>query len=314
MTRRSQSWCNIWGRFSTMHQGYMHGSAHLKSRRTAHLLTSLLGNLPIGNLFWKNSGTDNEVGRAAELISNRESTLQESLPNLLLRFGKPLSQGGFPTNAYVAFSNRDYWKRIWIIQEVYQARNLDFVCGDASLPSNLLAGAITLIEMFKKKHIISDQASVPSTQTPQGQLLHKFALAIPPLPPMNRLMVYTSIYPQEVISLRVAMTNFYVKERLFGPQATDPRDVVCGLLGFSTLYEKLYIMADYSIPVRESYIAVTQALISHGFTDVLAWAQAETKCIEGLPSWVPDFSATILPSLCSHGQAKPWFPCFGASG
>ncbi|KAI1255377.1 hypothetical protein MGN70_003443 [Eutypa lata] len=166
--------------------------------------------------------------------------------------------------------------------------------------------------MFKK-HIISDQASVPSTQTAQGQLLHKFALAIPPLPPINRLMVYTSIYPQEVISLGVAMTNFYVKERLFGPQATDPRDMVCGLLGFSTLYEKLYIMADYSIPVRESYIAVTQALISHGFTDVLAWAQAETKCIEGLASWVPDFSATILPSLCSHGQAKPWFSCFGAS-
>lgn len=112
----------------------------------------LIGELAdIGNLFWKNSGTDNEVGRAAELISNRESTLQESLPNLLLRFGKPLSQGGFPTNAYVTFSNRDYWKRIWIIQEVYQARNLDFVSGDASLPSNLLAGAITLIEMFLKK-------------------------------------------------------------------------------------------------------------------------------------------------------------------
>lgn len=135
-------------------------------------------------MFWKNSGTDNEVGRAAELISNRESTLQESLPDLLLRFGKPLNQGGFPTDAYVAFSTRDYWKCIWIIQEVYQARHLDFVCGDASLPSNLLAGAITLIEMFLK-HIISDQASVPSTQTAQGQLLHKFALAIPPLPPMN---------------------------------------------------------------------------------------------------------------------------------
>ncbi|CAJ2512570.1 Uu.00g055850.m01.CDS01 [Anthostomella pinea] len=262
-------------------------------------------------LFWKHAGPMRS-GKLNEHSLELDQILAGCLSDVHSKFESPPSQGGFPTGEYSAFSARPFWQRIWVLQEVYLAKDLHFICGRRRMLSKDLAGALILLETFQKHLISTHQLSRGVVEI--NPHLHEFAYGFPSFPEMHRLIVYTSIYPPDVISLRIAMTNFCVKELPRGSRSTDPRDMIYGLLGFATTSERSYIKADYSLDAQKTYTAVTRSMIENGFTDILAWSQPETKVTANLPSWVPDFSATIYESLCSQGQAKAWLPKFNACG
>ncbi|KAI0856057.1 heterokaryon incompatibility protein-domain-containing protein [Xylaria cubensis] len=261
----------------------------------------------LGKLFWQHVGPT-ESYKLGERSLNIDTILTRNIDDLFSRFEHPLGkQGAFPTEEYSSFSARPFWSRIWVLQEVYLAKRLYYACGSRFLASNYLAGALILLEAFQR-HLIRTEALTLE----RSVLLRKFALEFPSFPEMHRLIVYTSIYPMDVVSLRIAMTNFCVKELPGGSKATDLRDMIYGLLGFCNEEERTYIHADYSKSVQSVYTAVTRAMIRNGFTDIMSWAQIDAKRIANLPSWVPDYSSTIYESLCSQGQAKPWLPQFRA--
>lgn len=229
------------------------------------------------------------------------------VPKLYAMF-KPVAEGGFPTRAYANFSNRAYWQRIWVLQEAYLARELQFGWGDKIMDSQQLAGALFLLESFKKRALFDNKAKLA-----ENGPLRDFVFALPGYPEMQQLVFHKTIYEPYTHSLRVAMTNFCVKELPRGSKASDTRDMVFGLLGFANPEELTLITPDYGQPVQATYRVATLALMTHGFTDILAWSQPLEKRIAGLPSWVPDFSSTIYESMCSQSQAKPWRPRFHAS-
>ncbi|KAI0104988.1 heterokaryon incompatibility protein-domain-containing protein [Nemania sp. FL0031] len=257
----------------------------------------------LGNLFWDETGRDNHLD---QMPLNLNPMLDKLLPELNTRLGMPSQQGGFPTLAYSRFSNRVYWQRVWVLQEVHLARELVFCCGSKTMISKTLAGALILLESYQK-YIASRGLEAGNPK------LQEFAFTAPCYPEMHRMLIYTSIYPAEVHSLRIAMTNFCVKELPRGARSTDPRDMVFGLLGFANAAERGYIKADYKKTVQEVYRDTARALMQRGWTDILAWSQPSEKIITGLPSWVPDFSSTIFETMCSQGQAKPWLPRFSAA-
>ncbi|TRX93537.1 hypothetical protein FHL15_005509 [Xylaria flabelliformis] len=261
----------------------------------------------LGKLFWQHVGPT-ESQKLGERSLDIDTILTRNINDLFSRFEHPLGkQGAFPTEEYSSFSARPFWSRIWVLQEVFLAKRLYYACGSHYIASNHLAGALILLEAFQR-HLIRTETSTLECSV----LLRKFALEFPCFPEMHRLIVYTSIYPMDVVSLCIAMTNFCVKELPGGSKATDPRDMVYGLLGFCNEEERSYIRADYSKSVQSIYTTVTRALIRNGFTDIMSWAQIDAKRIADLPSWVPDYSSTIYESLCSQGQAKPWLPQFRA--
>ncbi|KAI0168517.1 heterokaryon incompatibility protein-domain-containing protein [Pestalotiopsis sp. NC0098] len=221
--------------------------------------------------------------------------------------------GHFPFDAYTSLSKQPYWSRIWVLQEVYLANDLQFFCGTGRFfPMKQIAGGVLLIETFQQYILASESSSHRLTELYPS--LRRFVFENPALPDMHRLLLYTTIYPSDAMSLRVALTNFCVKELPHGSKATNPSDMIFGLLGFATPKERQYLKANYRVPVQSAYEVATFRLISHGFTDILAWAQTANKRVEWLPSWVPDYSSTIHNSLCSHSQAKPWLPHFNAGG
>ncbi|KAI2641286.1 heterokaryon incompatibility protein-domain-containing protein [Xylaria nigripes] len=264
----------------------------------------------LGSLFWKHAGLEGHR-KLNERRINLDVILAKTLDTLFDLFA-PQHQEGFPVEEYSAFSARSFWSRIWVLQEVYLAQNLYYICGHRRLVSQTVAGALILLETFQR-HLIRSQGQLRD-QIEANEQLAKFAFGFPSLPEMHRLIIYTSIYPLDVVSLRIAMTNFCVKELPTGSKATDPRDMIYGLMGFANHEEKAYIQADYSKSVQETYASITRRMIQNGFTDILAWAQPKNKSIEDLPSWVPDYSSSIYESLCSQGQAKPWLPQFRACG
>ncbi|KAI1302719.1 heterokaryon incompatibility protein-domain-containing protein [Xylaria venustula] len=277
---------------------------------TADLFTHLCH---LGMLFWRHAGTT-DTARLNERSLDLDAILSKSYSALLRRFtGSPTERGQFPTEEYAAFSLRSFWRRIWVLQEVFLAKDLYYFCGDTRLTSKNLIGALILLEMFQRD--IIRRESSPQERLQLTHCLRKFVHDFPVFPEMHRLLIYTSIYPPEVVSLRIAMTNFCVKELPGGSSATNPRDMIFGLLGFANDKERSYIRADYSKSVQDTYVDVTRALIQNGWTDILSWAQPwDIKIFRDLPSWVPDYTTTIYESLCSQWQAKPWLPRFKAHG
>lgn len=261
----------------------------------------------LGSVFWDNAGAGDR--KLSEASFDLPLVFQRCLPVLQQIFSVGDSGNCFPVSAYANFSNRLYWQRIWVLQEVYLARDLWFYCGPKRISRRTLSGALILLQRFQK-HIVS---TIDITTLNTANPLRRFAFDSSSFPEMHRLIIYTSIYPSHIISLRVAMANFCVKELPRASRATDPRDMIFGLLGFATPRETGYIKADYSKPVRETYRDVTRAMIANGFADIMAWSQHGVKRIQGLASWVPDFSATIYEPMCSQGQAKPWLPRFDAA-
>jgi hypothetical protein len=257
-----------------------------------------------GDLFWEQAGHDRQLDQTP---FDMEPIMGPLLPKLHARFSKPLEDGGFPTMAYTKFSDRVYWQRVWVLQEVYLAGELIFCCGSQTMDSKTLAGALILLESYQK-HVALNENFI--NDNPR---LMEFVFTAPCYPEMHKLLIYTSIYPKTVHSLRIAMTNFAVKELPRGSKSTDPRDMIFGLLGFANEDERAYIKVDYSKTVQEVYRDATRVLLQRGWTDILSWSQAAEKQIPGLPNWVPDYSATIFESMCSQGQAKPWLSQFQAS-
>lgn len=282
-----------------------------------------------GSLFWQQSGAGPDQ-KLSQVSLNLSDVFTRCLPVLKQKFSANDPTIGVSGLAYTTFSNNPYWQRIWVLQEAYLARDLWFYYGTKSISARTLSGAFVLLEQWHK-YVVSGHETSPalSRQQPSRQLHPSNS---PYFPEMYRLIIYTSIYPAEVVSLRVAMANFCIKEFPRGSRATDPRDMIYGLLGFATEREKglsspipclqhlstnrpatpEYIKADYTKTVQQTYRDVTRALIAHGFGDLLSWSQRTEKRIPNLPTWVPDFSATIYEPLCSQGQAKPWFPRFSA--
>ncbi|TGJ78948.1 hypothetical protein E0Z10_g9808 [Xylaria hypoxylon] len=268
----------------------------------------------LGTLFWEHAGAA-YTGKLNERSLDLDKILKMSLPALFRRFTNHQGQMGlFPTDEYTAFSCRAFWRRIWVLQEVFLAKDLHYLCGDCRLKSKHLAGAVILLENFQRYLIHGQDLSRELMKSANGHL-ERFVYGSPVFPDMHRVIIYTSIYPPDVVSLRIAMTNFCVKELPGGSSAMDPRDMIFGLLGFADDAERSYIRVNYSKSVQETYVAVTRAMIRNRFTDILAWAQPlDSKRIANLPSWVPDYSVTIYEGLCSQAQAKPWLPQFKACG
>jgi len=204
--------------------------------RHKHLLDTLN---QVGSLFWKNSGSSAEKLSEAEL--DLVEILRLSVSRLVELFFCFTSRGdvdteGFPISDYTRFSNNPYWQRIWVLQEVYLAQSLLFFYGPFAIQSRILSGALILLEQFQK-YIVSGGDTL-SARLRTNPRLRRFAFESPSFPEMHRLVVYTSIYPAGIVSLRVAMANFCVKELPRGSRAKDPRDMVFGLLGFATESEK----------------------------------------------------------------------------
>ncbi|KAI1200701.1 HET-domain-containing protein [Nemania serpens] len=232
-----------------------------------------------------------------------------NLDALQSRFAQPPGRyGGFPVEQFEALGARPFWSRIWVLQEIFLAKSLYYVCGNRRLSGRILAGAFVLLVTFHR-HVsqLGDKVELDGP-------LERFVSVFFSFAELNRLINYTLTYPGELISLWTAMTFFCVKELPRGSKTTDPRDMIYGLLGFAKDEEKSYIRADYGKSVPETYSTVTRLLIQNGFTDVLAWAQPGVQKITDLPSWVPDYSSTIYHSLCSQGQVMAVLPQFRACG
>lgn len=131
---------------------------------------------------------------------------------------------------------RPYWIRIWVIQEIVVATNLEIMCGEESVSWSIFAKFWPLIfeDHFKKPHGMNRRLAPP---------IHSSAIL--PLRSWRRVNISLS-YALDLTGLS---------------RATDGRDRVYALLGLVDQGSGRHIVVDYTISSCNVFLVATQALI-----------------------------------------------------
>jgi hypothetical protein len=213
----------------------------------------------------------------------------------------------------MTFSQRSWWKRIWIIQEAVYARDVTIICGKRSIPWELL-----------ERLIKSDNFRSANSLTAQLASNMETAIIIATLRNTLATVIQETIYNGGSWSkyshcvLKVIIGRYYTDDSpktllpnlekpfkttldslmvVFETSAcTDPRDQISGLLGLAD-NPMSEILLDYTKSPYTIFEEATRSIIGQNLSlDLLAYvhrsAQSNTSTKEpGQSSWVPDFAA-----------------------
>ena len=207
----------------------------------------------------------------------------------------------------VALFKREYWDRLWIVQEVLNARSEKVYCGAATIPCDIFEIA-TRIFIEHKTALDSQQPdgiedkrsrSVSHNHFMNSQVLVDQGPSS--LPDVESLMML-ELPLLEV--LRTCRRKFTAK----------PHDKVFGILGVLPEEIRRELMVDYDLSVKEVYIKVVDYILATTDRfDVIREAihyPLHTGSM-GLPSWCPDWSH--IPDVKSLERLNDFTP-FAASG
>ncbi|KAH7147681.1 hypothetical protein DER46DRAFT_666127 [Fusarium sp. MPI-SDFR-AT-0072] len=187
--------------------------------------------------------------------------------------------------------NQQYWKRIWINQEVALAKEAVILRGGKSESLGLIENRLRSLEFCSHCY----QYMTPGVATDifyiRGEISIKLPLVTRRLHrqgrsiPLSRLLYHDFSTP---------LPQLYT--------ATDLRDIIFALLGFITDNDKLGIEANYHLSMREVFTAATRAMYecdSDGLEVDLCTPSGGNQDVS--PSWVIDWRK-VGPESC---QTKP---------
>ncbi|EFQ96863.1 ankyrin and HET domain-containing protein [Nannizzia gypsea CBS 118893] len=214
-------------------------------------------------------------------------------------------------DALAALFQRQYFRRLWIVQEIILSGIVVAYCGGVEIPWRLFCITAEMLHYRQLKMGTEVSAKyVPlgeggrGIEQPLVQLL-QWQDRFGSNPPADKPRV-------------VSLENLVFDTWHF--LATDPRDKIYGVYGLlnkkaqvdgqSGDVEKLLWRADYTKPVEQVYAEATkQIMLDAGELRILsAVLDHSWRKIESLPSWTPDYSVTWTNMMTAHSNAAGSLP------
>jgi hypothetical protein len=168
---------------------------------------------------------------------------------------------------------RAWFKRVWIIQEVVVAKSAVVFCAGDSISWDAFA---VVADFVHRRQLFSLRTVDSSTLLPM-------------------LGVRNSYRHNGEISLLSLLVIF--RQSL----ATNPIDKVYALLNLAS---DVSVTPDYEVPMNDKFREVCTTYLQRSLDILSLNGNTAWKQQEGLPSWVPDWSSTLLemPFLFSKGR------------
>ncbi|KAJ8122854.1 hypothetical protein O1611_g9737 [Lasiodiplodia mahajangana] len=224
---------------------------------------------------------------------NDSQLAEEFLQDIVMRENDPkkitallFSQAQQPAlEAVTRLFQRDYWKRLWVVQEVFNAQAIMVYCGDSiGLHWGVYERAARIFQRHKKGLDLYFSAS---RRRLQGSLDYSHALVYEG---PNSLLDLDSVYGLGEASLLNVLRS--CRRKL----TNEPRDRVFGILGVLPAVVRQEFPANYNSSVKEIYTNVVDFLLSTTESlDILCESIhfLRQSSVFNLPSWVPDWSQNL---------------------
>ncbi|KAH7329716.1 heterokaryon incompatibility protein-domain-containing protein [Stachybotrys elegans] len=201
------------------------------------------------------------------------------------------------SNALRQLLRRDFFQRVWIVQELALGRNSILMCGKKEMLVDHFDSFLSLVD--GRLSLWTLARSRPHPQSWMRDV--SFYLRHPPALTARQARRSGSSSLWSILEAGIWISDV--------PQlaATDPRDIIFGLLGVIDDKEVLGLSADYSKSTARVFSEATSALIQHCREYDICWSGFR-KDTADLPSWVPDwerlarlgFEYIPLSSLALH--------------
>lgn len=228
-------------------------------------------------------------------------------------------------SSVVSLFDRDYWSRLWVVQEILHAKDIVVRCGFSQLSWDDYTSASRIFQS-KRDTLAKIPSLVPGSYdstrvitsqhrlSPLQILIHHGPASISHIKKARELYSddSESSYFYFLHLLRISRTKL----------ASDPKDRVYGILGILPSEIRAELRVDYLLPVREVYVDAVKILLRSGKLDVICESIHFPPQISNanLPSWVPDWSydpmvrslASLPLSFSAGSGAYPsFFPLTG---
>lgn len=213
--------------------------------------------------------------------------------------------------------NRDWFSRIWVIQELTLSRDAVFVCGDRSLHAR--AQAFVSLDLFTWILWYWSLDDIYNTRLPEISTSILLLSKTTDLAELREAcMAVLTAFDWQRPDLRLLDLYTYLYTNKDNPWTTSKyRDRLYGVLGLASDSDHLDIRPDYSTETKTTMVLtqIARALIEKGNErlQVLSMAQFPkqgiTEMEDGvdeespLPSWVPDwYNGLRFPYRYIHGH------------
>ncbi|KAH7138681.1 hypothetical protein B0J11DRAFT_515088 [Dendryphion nanum] len=203
----------------------------------------------------------------------------------------------FPSHEWDALGlifKRKVFQRIWIIQELALARDVEMMCG---------SHAMSFIDLALASRIIVDRGWFRFFIKEYGEDCRPNFAANH----FNRQLLISSGKQQSLLFLLGVTRRF---------QATHPVDKIYGLLGLSQVKGQQLdatpltpaLIPDYTKSTEEVYRDITfHLMVSENSLDLLSTVEDKSvRKLKQLPSWVPDYSTWQNITILGLNQGIPY--------
>ena len=167
------------------------------------------------------------------------------------------------------FLEKDWFSRVWILQEVVLAKSILIQCGDHTL-SWVALDVVGSLLIHRPKN---DVAPIRDSGEFMLQMTHARVTR----------RVGAIEQKRSTLSLTALLRDMRARK------ATDPRDKVYGLLGIALGQSESRLRPDYTKDWPEVYTNTTNSLLAHDKTlSILKLVEVKARMETQIPSWVPD--------------------------
>jgi hypothetical protein len=218
--------------------------------------------------------SDLAIEFAKELYDHRESvrwiTQRFSMPDVKL--------------ALQALGNllaREYWWRIWIVQEITVAQRIVFHCGDVFIDAESLRSVQHLFfRMLKRYGFTKDLLG----EALQGDEMCEGRLLVRGVEEIDR-------WKQILLSTKPSFYTCVIHHSF--RMSSDPRDMIYALAALANETGHYQVEVNYSLTTREVFTNFAQLEIkASNKLDIIARVIPDHQ-IYDFPSWVPDWSNSL---------------------
>ncbi|KAJ8058806.1 hypothetical protein OCU04_011794 [Sclerotinia nivalis] len=199
--------------------------------------------------------------------------------------------------ALISLFRRQYWWRIWVIQEVACAKEAIVFCGDESIPLMELSNTCDILK--REEHLLlAIYLKSPSfvrtltTGGPKGLQVSRYQAPDAVEPPLFELLLSHK-----------------------SKKSSDPKDKVYALIGISNS-RKSFGRFDYSLSVRQVYTHTARHIIHDSRRLDIICVDQKVSDGDELPSWVPNWTRlpqSQQPTIIGLQHSEPQFMASGDS-
>ncbi|RYP92784.1 hypothetical protein DL770_001064 [Monosporascus sp. CRB-9-2] len=229
-----------------------------------------------------------------------------------------------PLRGFVDVCSRQYFGRMWIVQEACLPENPQFVCGHSvwhadhfertsllfSMSLGHRAGNLTPEDVNRDYPKVDDIILAIALGRFVNRLfgtrrtIHR--------PGQTRMPLFHILTKFNVADTATSLTERHDLQKF---RARDPRDCYYSLLALPEATDTAVkrVVVSYKKSPQQVFSELAVAILED-YTDVLLFSQNARKRLKGLPSWVPDWSSNLAGSFGYLQSDKPLFTAGSAKG